>query len=95
MHTEEYLSFLDELRKELPELDQPRVIITDAVTLISTHEALQTRPHLARIFRLSCLCLDEDFTSMPPVKFGPIRTDDPKSKLIDTILPVQSFFMNV
>ena len=32
---------------------------------------------------------------MPPVKFGPVRTDDPKSKLIDTILPVQSFFMNV
>ena len=95
LYTEEYLSFLDELRKELPELDQPRVIIIDAVSFISTHEGLQTRPHLARIFRLSCLCLDEDFTSMPPVKFGPIRTDDPKSKLVDTILPVQSFFMNV
>ena len=32
---------------------------------------------------------------MPPVKFSPVRTDDPKSKLIDTILPVQSFFINV
>ena len=95
LYTEEYLSFLDELRKELPELDQPRVIIIDAVSFISTHEGLRTRPHLARIFRLSCLCLDEDFTSMPPVKFGPIRTDDPKSKLVDTILSVQSFFMNV
>ena len=40
--TEEYLSFLDELRKEFP-----------------------------------------------------VRTDDPKSKLIDTILPVQSYFINV
>ena len=95
VYTEEYLSFLDELRKELPELDQHRVIITDAVIYISTHEALQSRLHLARIFRLSCLCLDEDYTSMPTVKFGSVRTDDPKSKLIDTILPVQSFFMNV
>ena len=95
IYVEEYLSFLDELRKELPDLDQPRVIITDAVTYISKHEALRTRPHLARIFRLSCLCLDEDYTDMPTVKFGSVRTDDPKSKLIDIILPVQSFFINV
>ena len=29
--TEEYLSFLDELRKEMSELDLPRMIITDAI----------------------------------------------------------------
>ena len=93
--TEEYLSFVDELRKEFPDLDQPRVIITDAVTFISGHVALSSRPHLTRIFRLSCLCLDQGYTAMPPVKFGPVQTDDSKSKLIDTVLPVQSFFMNV
>ena len=93
--TEEYLSFLDELRKEYPDLDQLRVIITDAVAFISGHVTLLSRPRLARIFRLSCLCLDQGYSAMPPVKLGPVRTDDPKSKLIDTILPVQSFFMNV
>ena len=93
--TEEYLSFLDELRKEYPDLDQPRVIITDAVAFISGHVTLLSRPRLARIFRLSCLGLDQGYSAMPPVKFGPVRTDDPKSKLIDTILPVQSFFVNV
>ena len=93
--TEEYLSFLHDLRKEMPELRQPRVIITDAVSFISRHDALQSRSHLLRIFRLSCLCLDESYTRMPIVKFGPVSTDDPKSKLIDTILPVQSFFINV
>ena len=93
--TEEYLSFLDELRKEMPDLDRPRIIIIDAVSFILRHEALKSRPHLARIFKLSCLCLDEDYAIMPSVKFGPVRTDDPKSKLIDTILPVQSFFINV
>ena len=95
IYTEEYLSFLDEIRKEMPDLGQPRVIIQDAVTHISNHVALESRPHLARIFKLSCLCLDESYVSMPTVKFGPVRTDDPKSKLIDTILPVQSFFINV
>ena len=93
--TEEYLSFLDELRKEFPDLDQPRIIITDAVSFISGHVTLQSRPHLARIFRLCCLCLDQNFNAMPAVKFGSVRTDDPKSKLIDTILPVQSYFINV
>ena len=93
--TEEYLSFLDELRKEFPDLDQPRVIISDAVSIFSSHVTLQSRPHLTRISRLSCLCLDQNFNAMPAVKFDPVRTDDPKSKLIDTFLPVQSFFIDV
>ena len=93
--TEEYLSFLDELRKEMLELSQPRVIIVDAMSFISGHGALQSRPHLFCIFRLSCLCLDESYTGMPIVKFGPDSTDDPKGKLIDTILPVHSFFITV
>ena len=79
----------------MPDLDQPRIIIIDAVSFVLRHDALKSRPHLARIFKLSCLCLDEDYAIMPSVKFGPVRTDDPKSKLIDTILPVQSFFINV
>ena len=93
--TEEYLSFLDELRKEMPDMTQPRVIIFDAVSFISGHEALRSRSLLSRIFQLSCLCLDESYTEMPIVKFGPVSTDDPKSKLVDTIFPVQSYFINV
>ena len=93
--TEEFLSFLDKLRKEFPDLDQPRVIILDAVSFISSHVTLHSRPHLTRIFRLSCLCLDQNFNVKPAVKFGLVRADDPKSKLIDTVLPVQSFFINV
>ena len=36
--SDEYLSFLDELRKEMPELDQPRVIITGAVFLFQNRK---------------------------------------------------------
>ena len=32
---------------------------------------------------------------MLTVKFGSVRTDDPKCKLLDTILPIQSFLINV
>ena len=32
---------------------------------------------------------------MSTVNFASVRTDDPKGKLIDIILPVQSFFINV
>ena len=46
-------------------------------------------------FRLSCLCLDYSCTGMPAVKLGPVRTNDLKSILIDTILPVQSFFIKL
>ena len=93
--TEEYLSFLDELRKEMPNMTQPRFIIVDAISFVSGHEALRSPLHLSRIFRFSCLCLDESYTEMPIVKFEPVITDDPKSKLIDTILPVQSYFIIV
>ena len=40
---EEYLSFLDELRKEMPGLEQSRVIIIDAISFVSGHESLQWR----------------------------------------------------
>ena len=42
--TEEILSFLGELRTQL---DQPRMIITNAISFISRHDAIQSRPHLA------------------------------------------------
>ena len=50
-----------------------------------------SRPHLRRIFRLSCLCLDEPRMSFTPVKFGSHRTDDPLSTMFDVIAPIQSF----
>ena len=43
--TEEYLSFVDELRKEMLDLDQPRVKILDAVSHLFRNVALQSRPH--------------------------------------------------
>ena len=47
---------------------------------------------LIRIFRLSCLYLDEPRQSFPPVKYGSIHTDDLKSPVYDVVTPIQSNF---
>ena len=89
--TEEYLSFLDIVRSSHPDIQQPKLLIADAIHFVSSQESLVSRPHLRRIFRLSCLCLDEPRMSFTPVKFGSHRTDDPLSTMFDVIAPIQSF----
>ena len=91
VYTEEYLSFLDVIRSSRPDIQQPKLLIADVIEFVSGQEALAARPHLRRIFRLSCLCLDEPRMSFTPVKFGSRRTDDPLSSMFDVIAPIQSF----
>ena len=92
---EEYLSHVDELRVKFSEFDQPTLLIPDTITFIMGQTSIQTRPLLLRCFKLACLCLDEPFRSLPTVKFGSVNTDNYASKLIDVILPVQSYFSSV
>ena len=56
---------------------------------------LPTRPLLLQSFKLACLCLDEPFRPLPPVKFSSVNTEDPASKLVDVVPPVQSYFKHV
>ena len=91
LHMEEYVSFIDILRQMHPGIQQPKLLIADAVDFITEQEALKSRPHLRRLFRLSCLCLDEPRLSFSPVKFGSHRTDDPLSPMFDVIAPIQSY----
>ena len=91
VYTEEYVSFLDVLRQSHPGTQQPKLLIADAIEFISGQEALRTRPHLHRLFRLSCFRLDEPRLSFSPVKFGSHRTDDPLSPMFDVIAPIQSY----
>ena len=91
VYTDEYLSFVDELRRLYPDLQQPKLLIADAIYFISGQEALKTGRHLTRIFRLSCLCLDEPRFSFPAVKFDSVTTDDPTCSMFDLLAPIQSF----
>ena len=76
-------------------MQQPKLLIANAIDFISRQEALRTRRHLTRIFRLSCLCLDEPRFSFPPVKFGSIKTDDHSCIMFDVVAPIQSYLSNV
>ena len=91
VYAEEYLSFVDELRRLHPDTQQPKLLIADAVDFISGQEALKTRRHLNRIFSLSCICLDELRFSFPGVKFGSVKTDEPTCSMFDVVAPIQSF----
>ena len=92
---EEYVSFIDEMRLKFAEFDQPTLLVTDTIDFLMEQTTLATRPLLLQSFKLACLCLDEPFRPLPPVKFSSINTEDPTSKLVDVILPVQSFFKHV
>ena len=89
--TEEYMSFLDVIRAAHLGIQQSNLLIADAIEFVSNQGYLEARPHLRRIFHLSCLCLDELRMSFAPVKFGSHRTDDPLSPMFDVIAPIQSY----
>ena len=92
---EEYLCFVDELRVKFAEFDHPTLLIPDTVDFLMSQTTLPTRSLLLQCFKLACLCLDEPFRALPVVKFGSVNTDDLTRKLVDVILPVQSYFCNV
>ena len=89
------MSFIDELRRAHPEVQQPKLLINDAIEFISRQDSLKTRRHLTRIFRLRCLCLDEPRFSFPAVRFGSVRTDEPACTMFDVVAPIQSHYGNV
>ena len=92
---DEYRSFVDELRHSYPEIVQPTLLVKDTVRFLGEQSALTSRPLLPKISRLSCLCLDEPFETLPAILFGSVNSDDPTSSHIDAVLPVQSYFHNV
>ena len=92
---EEHRSFVDELRVKFAEFDQPTLLIPDTSDLLMGQKTLQTRPLLLRCFKLAFLCFDEPFRLQSAVKFSSVNTEDPASKLIDIVLPVQSYFSHV
>ena len=101
VYTDEYLSFVkifhskDEWRRLHPDMQQPELLIADGTDFVSRQDALKTRGHLARIFRLYCHCLDEPRFSFPTVRLSSTKTDDSTSSMFDVVAPIQSFLGSV
>ena len=91
VYTEEYLSFIDELRRLHPDVQQPKLLIADTIEFISNQEALKTRRRLTRIFRLCCFCLDEPRFSFPGVRFDSARTMIPLAACLTLWHPYSLF----
>ena len=89
------MSFLDVVRAAHPGIRKPKLLIANAIKLVSSQRSLEARLHLRRICSLSCLCLDEPRMSFSPVNFGSHRTDDPLSPMFDVIAPIQSYLSYV
>ena len=95
VYIEEYLSFIDELRRTHPEMQQPKLLIADTIDFASKQPASKSRVHSTRIFRLSCLCFDEPRFMFAPVRFGFNKTDEPTSVMFDIVAPYQFYLNNV
>ena len=95
VYIEEYFSFIDELRRTHPEIQQAKLLIADTIDFVSKQPALKSRIRLTRIFRLSCLCIDEPRFTFAPVRFGSNKTDEPTSVMFDIVAPIQSYLRNV
>ena len=95
VYLDEYLSVIDELRRAHPDVQQPKLLIGDAINFYLSPRLPKTRRHLTRIFRLSCICLDEPRFSLPTVRFGSVRTDKPTCAMFDVVAPIRSYFGSV
>ena len=92
---DEYLSFLDQFLVSYSEFKNTLEVFLDMVDFLAPLPELRSRKHLFHLFQLSCLCLTEEGMELPPVKFQGVNSADPKSRLIDVILPAQSYLAQV
>ena len=92
---EQYLELIDYLRNLYPSTVDPVAAVPDLIDFMVNLTFLQNRPNLLHLFRLSCLCLTNSVTDLPPVVFGEVDTSKPHCRLTDVILPAQSFLSGV
>ena len=92
---DEYVALLDYLRanhfSEFSSASDP----PDLIDFFMDLEFLQTREHLCYLFKLSCLCITSVSTEYPSVSLGRIDTKGLQSRLVDVILPCQSYLSTV
>ena len=92
---DEYIDFQQCFRKKYSGMKDTPEVITDMVALLMDMPELKMRKHLFHTFQLSCLCLTTKLPELPAVKFPGSDCSDPRSRLLDVIMPAQSNLANV
>ena len=85
---EEYASFMDDTRHNFAEKVQLTLCILETVNFWIGQSSMRFRPLLFKVFKPSCLCLDEPFPSPSNVRFGKIIPEDPSSPADEVKIPV-------
>ena len=68
---------------------------TDTWEILSSIPELKSCPNLYQLFRLSCFCLTEDTPLLPPIRFQDVDSQSLKCRLVDVLLPSQSYLARV
>ena len=90
-----YVDFLEYLRKTYSGMKDSQEVFTDVVAFLIKMTELKMLKHLFYIFRLSCLCLTSKLPELPAIKFPGVDCSDPRSRLFEVIMLVQSYLANV
>ena len=93
-YRDEYMEFVEYSRTSFLHLKDQPGLVKDVVGFLIVLPALRSRKNLFYLFRLSCLCLTESGTGLPPIKFHEVDTSNPKCRLIDMLLPAKSYLAN-
>ena len=91
----EYLEFVGHFRQLYSCLQNSPGGFTNMVEILSPMPELKSRPHLYRLFRLSCLCLNDDTPLLPPIRFQDVVSQSLKCRLRDVLLPSQSYLARI
>ena len=92
---DEHSEFVDQFRQKYASMKESPDGFTDMVDLLSGMPELRSRPQLYRVDRLSCMCVTEDTSLLPPVRFQDIDAQSPRRELVDVLLPAQAYLARV
>ena len=92
---DEYVELLDQLKaSSLPSFDVSQGS-PDLIDFLVNLDFMQEHSHLMYLFKLSCLCITSESPQYPAVSIGPISTSNCQSRLVDVVLPAQSYLSGV
>ena len=92
---DEYLEFFDYFRRTCYDVKDRPESFTDKVAFLILMPEIRMRKHLFYIFRLISLCLTAISPELPAVEFPGVDSGDPRSRLLEVIMPPQLYLATV
>ena len=92
---DEYVELLDQLKaSSLPSFDVSQGS-PDLIDFLVNLDVMQEHSHLMYLFKLSCLCITSESPQYPAVSIGPFSTSNCQNRLVDVVLPAQTYLSGV